>query len=131
MNKVLSKEYWLEKDIQKMISNILRYGVLTSALFVISGGIIFLANNAQLTASYAHLEGATFQLRNLAGIIAGVKNLQGDAIIQLGVVILIATPIARIVFSVFAFAIEKDYLYVVITVIVLFIIIFSIFSGNA
>jgi len=53
----------------------------------------------------------------------------GVDIIQLGVVLLIATPIARILFSVFAFTVEKDYLYIVITLIVLGVILFSMLGG--
>nr|NKQ94879.1 DUF1634 domain-containing protein [Escherichia coli] len=55
--------------------------------------------------------------------------LDGASIIQLAVVLLIATPILRIAFSVLAFAIEKDKLYVIITLIVFSIIIFGMYSG--
>lgn len=59
----------------------------------------------------------------------GVVGLHGKAIIQLGLLLLVATPIARVVFSAFAFFAEGDYLYVGITLLVLAVLMFSLF-GN-
>lgn len=42
-------------------------------------------------------------------------NFDGAAIIQLGVIVLIATPVIRVAFSAISFLIERDYLYVFIT----------------
>lgn len=128
---MLSKEYWLDKDIQKMLGSILRYGVMSAAICVIAGGIIFLINQGAGTPEYHHFLGARPELRSLSGILVGVRHLDGDAIIQLGVALLIATPIARVLFSVFAFALEKDFLYVSISMLVLAIILFSMLSKMA
>lgn len=122
---MLRKEYWLDKDMQKIIGSILRYGVLCSAICVIVGGILLLADNSSQLADYSSFHGARMEFRSLDGIFNGVLALKGDAIIQLGAVILMATPIARVLFSLFAFAVERDYLYVVITLIVLSIIFYS------
>ena len=128
---MLSKEYWLDKDIQKMMGNILRYGVMSAAICVIAGGIIFLMGQGQHTPEYHHFLGARPQLRGLSGILTGVRHLDGDAIIQLGVALLIATPITRVFFSIFAFALEKDFLYVSISILVLSIILFSMLNKMA
>ena len=50
---------------------------------------------------------------------------EGRPLIQIGLLVLIATPIARIVFSIFGYLLEKDYLYTVITAIVLFVILWN------
>jgi uncharacterized membrane protein len=55
--------------------------------------------------------------------------MSARAIIQLGLLLLIATPVARVAFSAVAFAIEHDYMYVVITLIVLAILSYSLFSS--
>jgi len=128
---MFTKAYWLDKDIQKVIGNILRYGVLCSATCVIAGGILFLMSHASQTPEYKHFAGARPELRSLSGILNGVRHLEGDAIIQLGAAILIATPVTRVFFSIFAFALEKDYLYVFITILVLGIIMFSMMSKMA
>jgi uncharacterized membrane protein len=47
----------------------------------------------------------------------------------LGLLLLIATPVARVAFSVIGFALEKDWMYVVITLIVLALLIYSLSSS--
>ena len=68
-------------------------------------------------------------LRNVSDIIH--LAISGDArgIIQAGLLLLVLTPILRVVFCVFAFLYEKDYLYVAFTLIVLGILIFSLMGG--
>ena len=69
-------------------------------------------------------------IHNTEGIASGVFNLKGQAIIQAGIVLLIATPIIRVAFSAIGFIIEKDYLYTFITLLVLLIIIASMLTGR-
>nr|MBN2278700.1 DUF1634 domain-containing protein [candidate division Zixibacteria bacterium] len=57
-------------------------------------------------------------------------HFTGNGIIQLGLLFLIATPIARVFFSVFAFFRKRDYLYTLITLIVLIILLFSLFLAK-
>jgi uncharacterized membrane protein len=128
---MLTKKYWLDKDMQQLIGNILRYGVLCSALFVLAGGLIYFLGPDQPVMDYTHFSGAMDNWHSIGGIMSGVSALNGAAIIQLGVMILIATPIARVLCSLLVFAIEKDYLYVVITLIVLSIIIYSMLNKAA
>ena len=60
----------------------------------------------------------------------GALHLSGGAIIQLGLLILIATPVARVAFSAVAFAIERDYLYVWITLFVLAVLLYSLLGSH-
>jgi uncharacterized membrane protein len=53
------------------------------------------------------------------------------AVIQLGLLLLVATPVARVIFSVFAFAWERDWLYVLLTLIVLAVLLYSLFAAHA
>ncbi|HXU49289.1 MAG TPA: DUF1634 domain-containing protein, partial [Candidatus Binatia bacterium] len=55
-------------------------------------------------------------------------KLTGRGLIQLGLLLLIATPVARVIFSVFAFLYERDWKYVFFTLIVLGLLIFSLFG---
>lgn len=108
----------------------LRIGVFTSAAVALLGGIVYLSTHNVIPDYRAHnFAGAGKQFRNIPDILNGAMALNGTSIIQLAVIILIATPIFRIVFSVFAFAIERDKMYVIITLIVLGVIMFGIFSG--
>jgi len=129
MKSLFSKAFWQERDVEMFIGQQLRWGVITSSIIAFIGGIIYLINHGQNKPSYTEFTGAPEHVRHLPGILKGVSQLDGMAIIQLGVVVLLATPITRIAFSVLAFAMEKDKLYVVITLIVLAVITYSIFSG--
>ncbi|WP_236652694.1 DUF1634 domain-containing protein [Chitinophaga vietnamensis] len=127
--KLFSKHFWADKDIQLLIGKQLRAGVIISSTLVFIGGIIYLYRHGNELPSYHEFTGVRAGLDNLSGILHGIRGIHGMEIIQLGVVCLIATPILRVALSVIAFLLEKDYLYVVITLIVLGVITFSMLGG--
>lgn len=116
--------------IEVMIGNLLRFGVLTAASLVVVGALVYLSRHGLEPANYSVFRGEAAALRTIPAIIAGALHLRGKSIIQFGLVILIATPVARVVFSVFAFAIERDYLYVAITLIVLAVLLYSLLGSG-
>jgi len=116
-------------DMQQLIGHVLRYGVLISGAIAIIGGMWYLYQQGSGLPSYTEFHGEGKGYTSLTGIIKGLGNGNATEIIQLGVIILIATPILRIMFSLVAFIFEKDKLYVFITLIVLSIILFSMFGG--
>ena len=116
-------------DMQQLIGQVLRYGVLISGCVAIIGGILYLWQKGAGMPDYVHFNGEPAGYTSLTGIIKGLAHGSSTEIIQLGVVIMIATPIIRIVFSLFSFILERDRLYVIITSIVLCIILFSMFGG--
>ena len=79
---------------------------------------------------YARFVGEPTPYCTVAGIIRGSATFHDRNIIQLGLLLLIATPIARVAFSAVAFALERDRLYVVITLIVLGVLLFSLAGGR-
>lgn len=120
-----------DKKLQLAMGNILRFGVLFSAAIVFIGGILYLLQTSGSSTHYKVFSGESKQLLGLAQIADGVMHLHGASIIQLGVLLLIATPVARVAAAMIGFLIEKDYLYVAISLVVLAIIIGSILSGKA
>ena len=118
-----------DQDIEQWIGKLLRYGVISSCLIAIAGGILYLITFGQEIPKYTIFIGESPEFTSLPAILRGFLTLQSKAIIQFGVVILIATPILRIVLSLIAFMLEKDKLYVIITTIVLSIILVSMFGG--
>ncbi len=108
------------------IGMLLRIGMLASAAVILLGGVAFLIRHGRSTIDYRAFHGAPPGLNTLAGIASGAMHGHALAIVQLGLVMLIATPIARVVFSVYAFLSERDYLYVVISSIVLVVLISSL-----
>ena len=98
------KAAWDDSSIELIIGTLLRAGVLLSASVVLLGGIIYLVREGHAVISYRNFEGNHSSLRTFGGIAHGISQLRGRAIIQLGLLLLIAAPVARVIFSAFAFA---------------------------
>lgn len=120
-----------DKDMQAVIGWVLRLGVFISMAVVFIGGVVYLYRHGHTTADYSHFKGVPDFVQTIPGVINGILTFRGRAIIQAGIVLLIATPVIRVAFSAVGFIMEKDHLYTVITFIVLFIIIMSAVSGHA
>ncbi|MES2268225.1 MAG: DUF1634 domain-containing protein [Bacteroidota bacterium] len=120
-----------DKDMQVVIGWVLRAGVFISMFIVFIGGVLYLMRHGQSTANYHKFVGVPDFIHSPMGIINGIINLRGRAIIQAGIVLLIATPVVRVIFSALGFILEKDYLYTAITFVVLLVIVISAFSGHA
>src|ERR1700761_287317 len=126
-----TKRSFKDKDMQAIIGWILRIGVSASMILVFIGGIFFVFRHGHSIPDYKNFKGVPYFIHNTGGILEGVRNLKGQAIIQLGIILLIATPIIRVAFSAVGFIIEKDYLYTAISLIVLLIIFASMVTGYA
>ncbi|SDG78658.1 Uncharacterized membrane protein [Pedobacter terrae] len=125
------KENLNDKDIQVILGTLLRAGVIISMSIVLIGGAIFLLHNKGAITDYKVFKPELSKFSSISGIFKGVASFQGDAIVQFGILMLIFTPIARIVFAIFSFLIERDYLYVLIGFIILAIITISLNGGIA
>jgi uncharacterized membrane protein len=123
------KKYWQDKDVEVVLGNLLRWGVIISSFVVLIGGIIYIVRHGEASPDYKTFHGLLQPYHNLSNIFNGINDLKGQAIIQLGVILLIATPIARVVFSIIGFIRERDFLYIFIALIVLGIIITSMALG--
>jgi uncharacterized membrane protein len=121
---------WNDHSIELVIGHLLRAGVLLSAAVVLIGGLIYLVRHGGTIADYRTFQGELSTLRSITGIFHGVRALSGRAIIQLGLLLLIATPIARVIFSAIAFARERDYLYVAFTLAVLAVLAYSLLGAR-
>jgi len=117
---------WTDQKIEVIIANLLRAGVMLAAALVFLGGVVFLVRHGHAPANYRVFVGEPSELRNWKGVIRAAFALRGEGIIQLGLLVLIATPVARVAFSVFAFAIERDWLYVGISAFVLSVLLYSL-----
>jgi uncharacterized membrane protein len=120
---------WRDRRIEIILGNLLRIGVLISAGVVLLGASIYLSRHAHDPADYRVFRGEPSEYRTIRGVIQSVIGGGGRGLIQLGLLLLIATPIARVAFSVVGFAIERDRLYVAFTLLVLAILLYS-FLGS-
>jgi uncharacterized membrane protein len=126
---VLPKRNWTDQRIENILGNLLRAGVLLSALVVLIGGVIYLLRHGHSPVDFRVFRGEPADLRDVRGIIRDTLALRGRGIIQLGLLLLIATPVARVAFSIFGFAKEHDRMYVVFTVIVFSILLYNFFGS--
>ncbi len=120
---------WNDLRIEIIIGTLLRTGVILAAAVVLVGGVLYLVRHGHEIPDYRTFHGEPENLKSPKDIVHGVFDVNARAIIQLGLLLLIATPVARVAFSAVAFAIEHDYMYVVITLIVLAILSYSLFSS--
>jgi uncharacterized membrane protein len=118
-----------DERMDRIMGTLLRTGVILAASVVFVGGVICLVRQRMPVTDYRVFRGEPTELRTISGIFHQAIALQGRGLIQLGLLILIATPIARVVFSVFAFGVQKDWKYVVFTVIVLALLCYGLFGG--
>ena len=121
---------WTDQNVEEWIGNLLRVGVTLAAAVVLLGGGIYLTRHGRTAPQYHVFRGEPTDLRTISGIVKEALAFQGRGLIQLGLLLLIATPVARVAFSVAAFAIERDRLYVVVTLIVLAVLVYSLAGGH-
>ena len=114
-----------------LVSYLLRSGVLLSSGIITLGAVLALAKYGSLSTSafFVYLPNqiphGTFNV-SFSGILSGLAILDPFSIIELGVIVLLATPVARVLLSIFLFAAEGDRLYVYVTIVVLALLLFGI-----
>jgi uncharacterized membrane protein len=119
-----------DRRAQEWIATLLRVGVIAAACIGLAGGVAHLVRHAKDVPSYASFHGEPSALRHVAEVIVGAVSLDTAALTQAGLLLLIAVPIFRVAVSIVAFALEKDWLYCVVTVLVLGILLFSLLGGK-
>jgi uncharacterized membrane protein len=123
---------WNDQRIENMVGNLLRAGVSLSAFVVFVGGVIYLARHGRSPADYRVFQGEPSDLKTISGILREAIRFRGRGIIQLGLLLLIATPVVRVALSIWGFAEEHDRLYMIFTGIVLIVLLYSLLgSGTA
>lgn len=115
-----------DERIDLIIGNLLRIAVIVSAIFVFAGAVIYLWRHGLEMPDFGVFSGVPKNLRGLKEIMDSAWQIRSVGIIQLGLLLLIFTPVARVAFSVIAFLLERDYMYVVFTLIVLTVLLLSI-----
>lgn len=116
---------------ERAMALLLRLGVITAACIVFSGGAGFLTTHGMAAAGFESFRGEPAALRALPGILEGAMRFDARSVIMLGLLVLIATPIARVTFSVVTFIIERDVAFVTITLVVLAILVFGLIGHTA
>jgi uncharacterized membrane protein len=115
-----------DATLENLIGNLLRSGVLLAAAIVFVGGVLYLSHSGHEPVHYSTFQPVAAELRSVGAIVLGAMHMQNAALIQLGVVLLILTPLARVALAMVGFWLEHDRLYAVVSAIVLAILCFSL-----
>lgn len=118
-----------DQRVETMIANLLRAGVVIAALVVIAGAVPYLGAHPRARISYRVFHSEPEQLKTVHGVVGYAFGGHPLGVIQLGLLLLIATPIVRVAFSAVAFAAEGDRMYVAFTLIVLAVLLYSLFGS--
>jgi uncharacterized membrane protein len=120
---------WTEQQVEQTIGNLLRLGLIVAAVVVLGGAVIYLARHGSEQPQYRVFHGEPADLRGIGGVVHDALQFSGRGLIQLGLLLLLGTPVARVAFSIVAFALQGDRLYVVVTLIVMGVLLYSIVGG--
>jgi uncharacterized membrane protein len=120
-----------DHEVEQLIGRLLQIGVLIAALVALIGGIMLLTTHGSTLADFRVFRAEPDALRSLGGIVRGAFSLDSTAVVQLGLLLLIMTPVARVAFTLVAFAIQRDRMYVLITFVVLALLLYGLIFGRA
>jgi uncharacterized membrane protein len=117
---------WTEERLQSMVAVLLRLGVNLAAAIVLVGGVVFLVRHGYELPHYEVFRGEPTDLRTIGGIVRDAAALSGRGLIQLGLLVLMATPVARVALSLAVFSLQRDRIYVAVTLVVLALLLLSL-----
>ena len=115
-----------DQRLEVAMGNMLRIGVLLAAAVVLIGGVLYLRHPEAPVPDYRTFHASAGNMRSLLAIARGLSAWSSRSIIQCGILLLILTPIARVVFALAGFAFERDWLYTLVSGIVLAVLLFSL-----
>ena len=121
---------WSDEQFDVVLAHVLRSGVLLSAAIVAFGAVVFLVRHGFERPMYHVFRGEPQPFRSVNGIFGMARDLSGRGLVQLGLLFLIATPVARVVFSIVGFVRQRDWLYVGVTTIVLVLLAYSLLASS-
>ena len=115
-----------DQPMETALGRLLRAGVSISAAVVVAGGAWLLAECGGRQETFHPFHGEPRDLTSVSGIVARLGHPRPEILIQFGLLLLIATPVARVAFSLAVFALQRDWTYVAITTVVLAVLVYSL-----
>src|ERR1017187_3961924 len=119
-----------DRRMEIIMGRLLQVGVLLAATVVLAGGILYLLPRAHERSEHRGFVAQPLRLRHPAAMLRGIARGDASAVIDLGILLLVATPICRVMFAVMAFVLEKDRLYIAVSAIVLAVLLFGMLRGG-
>lgn len=115
-----------DRRMETIMGRLLQVGVLLASAVVLVGGFLYVREHMWDVVNYRSFASEPASLRSVSGLFRLLMEGDPVALIQVGVILLIATPIARVVFAVVGFALERDRFYVAVSLTVLAVLMASL-----
>lgn len=123
--------FWTDERLEQVVGNLLRVGVLLSAFLVAVGASLYLFRHGLEQVADRHtFEPQPPEFSRPGEIVQAVLHWRGRGLIQFGLLILIATPILRVIVCAYAFLRQRDRVYFIIALIVLAVLLYGLLSGH-
>jgi len=119
-----------DRRMEEVMGRLLQVGVLLASFVMLAGGVFYLMAHRSEQPDYRVFTREPQSLGHFNSVLHGVATGAPAATIQFAVLLLIATPVARVVFALIAFAIERDRLYVVVSTVVLAVLLYGFFRSE-
>ena len=119
---------WSDYDVEQVVGRLLQAGVVLASIVVVLGATLLLVRHGAEPSAFSVFRGDSSTLRSVSATLRGAVHGDPQAIVQLGLVLLIATPVARVALTLAAFVAQRDRLYVAMTALVLALLLFGLFS---
>lgn len=116
--------------VEQVIGRLLQLGVYAAAAVAIVGAVFVLVQHGSASPAFGDFQSAPWYLTSVGGILRGVREMRSESIVQLGIVLLIATPILRVAFTLVAFILQRDRVYIAITTVVLALLVYGLAFGR-
>ena len=113
-----------------IMGRLLQVGVLLAASVVLVGGVMYVFSHAGENANYGVFVARPAGFRRTGSLLKAVARGDAAAVIQFGILLLVATPICRVIFAVIGFLLERDRLYIAVSLIVLSILLVGVLRGG-
>lgn len=117
-----------DEEVELRVGALLQVGVVVSSTLVALGGVVYLIKYGTTPPHQGTFTGEPGDLKSLSGIVSAAAGFRGRGLIQLGLLVLLATPIARVAFSLYTFVRQGDRIYTLITAFVLLLLLGSLFQ---
>lgn len=124
------EEHFDDREMESIMGRLLQVGVLLASFVMLVGGILYVRAHHAAIPDYRVFKSEPQALRRIGGVMRGAAKGDSEAVIQLAVLLLIATPVARVVFALIAFGIERDKLYIAVSAVVLAVLLFGFFRSQ-
>jgi uncharacterized membrane protein len=119
-----------DQRLELAIAHMLRIGVIVAALLVFLGGILYLTGTNAPAPDYVRFHPFASDIGSFSTVLSGLAALRPESFIQLGILALIATPVLRVILCIVGFGIERDWLYVAVSVTVFAVLIYSLLRAG-